>query len=55
MQAISDYARARGIGEIFGIVLRENERMLQICREMGFVLRGVPEDPSLVEVALTLN
>lgn len=55
MQTIIDYARARGIGEIFGIVLRENERMLQICREMGFVLRGVPEDPSLVEVALTLN
>ncbi|MGE0151860.1 MAG: GNAT family N-acetyltransferase [Reyranellaceae bacterium] len=55
MQSIIDYARRRGIGEIFGIVLRENERMLQICREMGFALRSVPEEPSLVEVVLALN
>ena len=55
MQTIIDYARKRGIGEIYGIVLRENERMLAMCREMGFTLRGVPEDPTLVEVVLALN
>ncbi len=55
MQTIIDYARKRGIGEIFGVVLRENERMLAICRELGFALRGVPEDPSLVEVVLALQ
>jgi acetyltransferase len=55
MQTIIDYARNRGIGEIYGVVLRENERMLAMCREMGFTLRGVPEDPTLVEVVLALN
>ena len=52
---ISDYARQRGIGEIFGLVLRENERMLAIARDMGFALRGVPDDPTLVEVVLPLR
>ena len=55
MQTIIDYARVRGIGEMFGIVLRENERMLKICREMGFTLRAVPDDPTVVEVVLPLS
>jgi acetyltransferase len=55
MQTIIDYARNSGIGEIFGLVLRENERMLKIARDMGFALRGVPEDPTLVEVVLPLR
>jgi len=55
MQTIIDYARKRGIGELYGLVLRENERMLAMCREMGFVLRAVPDDPTLVEVVLALR
>ena len=55
MQTIIDYARKRGIGELFGLVLRENERMLAMCREMGFVLCAVKEDPTLIEVVLDLR
>ncbi|MGE0660932.1 MAG: GNAT family N-acetyltransferase, partial [Reyranellaceae bacterium] len=55
MRTIIDYARKRGIGELFGLVLRENERMLAMCREMGFALRAVKEDPTLVEVVLDLR
>ena len=55
MQAIIDYARKRGIAEMFGIVLRENERMLAMCRELGFQLRTVPDDPTVVEVVLALR
>jgi acetyltransferase len=55
MNTIIDYARQRGVGELYGLVLRENERMLKICRDMGFALRGVPDDPTTVEVVLPLN
>ncbi|MDF3073307.1 MAG: acetyltransferase [Alphaproteobacteria bacterium] len=55
MRSIVDYARQRGIGEIFGTVLRENERMLRVCRAMGFTLQVVPEDPTIVEVVMALR
>jgi acetyltransferase len=55
MRSIVDYARQRGIGEIFGTVLRENERMLRVCRAMGFTLQAVPEDPTIVEVVMALR
>jgi acetyltransferase len=41
MQKLMNYARARGIAEMFGDVLIENEWMLALCREMGFEV-GVP-------------
>ena len=37
MRRIIEYARKRGIGEIFGDVLRENTRMLQTCKKLGFI------------------
>ena len=36
MQRIIDYAASRGIVEIFGLVLAENEVMLDLCRHLGF-------------------
>ena len=35
MRRLIEYARERGIGEIFGHVLRENSSMLAICRLLG--------------------
>ena len=35
MNRLVSYARVRGIGEIFGDVLAENEAMLALCRELG--------------------
>lgn len=35
MQRLMDYARARGIGEIFGDVLEDNVMMLALARQMG--------------------
>jgi len=54
MQRIIDYSRDRGIGEIFGDVLRENANMLQLCDHLGFERASVPDDPSLVRVLMTL-
>jgi acetyltransferase len=54
MQEIIALARARGVGEIFGEVLHENRRMLQICSELGFTRTAHPRDPSLIHVAKQL-
>lgn len=55
MRRIIDYARARGIGEIYGDVLRENETMLKVCRIFGFTQSDIPDEPSEVRVTLDLS
>jgi acetyltransferase len=54
MRRIIDYARNRGIGEIFGEVLAENRSMLRLCEAFGFKKRRDPEDPGVMIVSLTL-
>jgi acetyltransferase len=54
MTAIMDYARSRGIAEIYGEVLRENTTMLAMCHELGFTRRESPDEPGVVEVRLRL-
>ena len=54
MQELLDHAARMGIGEVFGEVLAENERMLSMCRRLGFVVsRG--DDASVVHVSLKLE
>ncbi len=53
MQEIIAYARQIGVKQIFGDVMAENERMLAMCAELGFVRAGTPE-PGVVEVTLDL-
>lgn len=55
MQRIIAYARARGIGEIFGDVLVENHSMLNLCRQLGFRTETDALDPTVVTVRLDLN
>jgi acetyltransferase len=54
MRRLIDYARERGIGEIFGHVLRENRSMLAICRLLGFEETPAPDDPQVKLVRLPL-
>ena len=54
MRRIIDYARARGIGEIYGDVLHENRPMLRLCRALGFTETRVTDEPTLVRVTLRL-
>jgi acetyltransferase len=54
MRRLIDYARARGIGEMFGQVLRENRRMLSLCRSLGFEETADPDDPAVKLVRLRL-
>ncbi len=55
MRRIIDYARYRGIGEIFGEVMAENRSMLRLCEAFGFKKRRDPEDPEVMIVSLSLE
>jgi len=55
IRRIIRYARARGIGEIYGEVLQENKPMLQLSRALGFAIHSDPDDPGLKHVILKLH
>ena len=55
MQQIIAYARRRGIREIVGEVLDDNEPMLRLCQALGFALETDPEDLHLLHVRLPLH
>ncbi|MCG8561413.1 MAG: GNAT family N-acetyltransferase, partial [Hyphomicrobiales bacterium] len=54
MQHLIAYAKAEGLQELHGSVLRENTTMLQMCEELSFEVAADPEDPSVREVVLRL-
>jgi acetyltransferase len=55
MNRLIEVARQRRIGELVGDVLRENEAMLRMCRELGFTLEVHPQEPELVHVCKRLE
>ncbi|MDZ7839304.1 MAG: bifunctional acetate--CoA ligase family protein/GNAT family N-acetyltransferase [Gammaproteobacteria bacterium] len=55
MRRIIDYARDRGIGEIYGDVLRENDTMLKVCDIFGFTQSNITDEPTQVRVTLKLT
>jgi acetyltransferase len=54
MQHLIAYGRKRGIRELFGDVLAENTNMLRMCRELGFTLETVAEEPAVTRATLAL-
>lgn len=55
MQHLIDYARMRGVGIVFGHVLRENHHMLDLCGALGFVREHIEGEPGVVEMQLPLR
>jgi acetyltransferase len=55
MTRLTDYARARGLSEIFGHVLRENVAMLGLCRALGLEVEANRDAPETVLVRLRLR
>jgi acetyltransferase len=53
MRRLIDYARARGIGALYGDVLEDNVVMRGLCRSLGFV--EAPADSHVVRVTLPLS
>jgi acetyltransferase len=54
MRYIIKYARKRGIQELFGEVLRENEPMLRLNQALGFSIESNPHDLDLRHVSLAV-
>lgn len=49
------YAKSDGIQRLEGNVLPENTKMLTMCREFGFDVQTVPNDPATLRVTLDLR
>jgi acetyltransferase len=54
MAHIIDHARGRGLSELTGDVLAENEPMLKLAHALGFHIKPSPETPSIDRVRLNL-
>jgi acetyltransferase len=54
MRHLIRYAESEGLQDLYGDVLAANERMLQMCRELGFDITADPEDLTLRKVRLKL-
>ena len=55
MEILIAYARAQGIGELFGTVLKENRVMLGLTERPGFGHASQADDNTAVEVRLRLR
>jgi len=54
MRHLIRYAETEGLRELTGDVLANNQRMLEMCRALGFAIATDPEDMSIRKVRLTL-
>jgi acetyltransferase len=55
MNRLIELARQCGVGELVGEVLRENQPMLVMCRELGFAVSADPAEPGVERVKKVLN
>ncbi len=55
LRRIIEYARSRGIVEIYGEVLSDNRPMLRLCQVFGFAAKRSLDDPGIVNVSLMLR
>ncbi|WP_108471490.1 GNAT family N-acetyltransferase [Rhodanobacter thiooxydans] len=54
MRHLVDDCRRRGLAELWGYVLLENRPMLQLCKELGFTQRTIPDEPGTAQITLKL-
>ncbi|KZC39940.1 MULTISPECIES: GNAT family N-acetyltransferase [Rhodanobacter] len=54
MQHLVDDCRRRGLAELWGYVLLENRPMLELCKELGFSQRMIPDEPGTAQITLKL-
>jgi len=54
MLLIIEYAKSEGLKTIYGDVLKENTIMLEMCRQLGFAVKGDPVEHDICDVKLVL-
>jgi GNAT superfamily N-acetyltransferase len=52
LRRLVDDCHRRGLAELWGYVLLENRPMLQLCRELGFTQRIMPDEPGTAQITL---
>ena len=55
MNTLIDEARRRGLKEMQGFVLTQNQSMLRLARRLGFRIESEPGDPTVRVCRMTLN
>jgi acetyltransferase len=55
MNQLIDAAKRRGLLEMEGFVLAENESMLRLAGKLGFVIERDPDDPTVRNVRRALQ
>lgn len=55
LECLLEHARASHVGTVFGLVLSENENMLQLARELGFSQRPDPDESGCFRVELVTD
>ncbi|MFC4728017.1 GNAT family N-acetyltransferase [Coralloluteibacterium thermophilus] len=55
MRKLIEHARRAGLTRITGQVLRENENMLAMCRQLGFEVQPDPDDIGIALVSLPIE
>jgi acetyltransferase len=55
MDAIIGVAQDKDLEEIYGIVLKENEKMLRVTTKLGFTIRPLSDEEDMVRVQLALK
>ncbi len=55
MRKLIDYQRAHGTQRLVATVLAENDRMLELGRDLGFQADSAPAEPGVRRIALALH
>ena len=55
MTTLIDEARRRGMKEMEGFVLTQNQPMLRLAKRLGFRIESEPDDPTVRICRMTLN
>jgi acetyltransferase len=55
MTTLIDQARQRGLKEMEGFVLTQNQSMLRLAKRLGFRIESAPGDPTVRMCRMTLN
>jgi acetyltransferase len=55
LSRLVDTARQRGLVTMMGVTLRENVRMIELSRSLGFATGSDSEDPDLVQMTIALQ
>ena len=54
MHRLIDYGRADGLQRLDGLIFRDNDVMLALCSDLGFVVETDPTNGSLVRASLAI-